>query len=118
MINKIIELSGGVKIDFEEDGTCFISHQDQACIDKAVEMITEIITDLEVGQTFDAKITRVEDYGCFVQLPKKKMGLCHISQLGQRYELPLSNHFKVGDMMRVTIDKIDHDGKIGVKKTA
>jgi len=118
VINKIIELSGGVKIDFEEDGTCFISHQDQACIDKAVEMITEIITDLEVGQTFDAKITRVEDYGCFVQLPKKKMGLCHISQLGQRYELPLSNHFKVGETMKVTIDKIDSMWKIWVKKVA
>jgi polyribonucleotide nucleotidyltransferase len=62
-----------VKIDFEEDGTCFVSHQDQNNIDKAVAMIKEIITDLEVGQIFDAKITRVEDYGVFVQLPKKKM---------------------------------------------
>lgn len=112
VINKIIELSGGVKIDFEEDGTCFISHQDQACIDKAVEMIVEIITDLEVGQMFDAKITRVEDYGVFVQLPKKKMGLCHISHLGQKYQIPLSNHFKVGDTMKVVIDKIDNMGKI------
>ena len=73
VINKIIEVSGGVKIDLEEDGMCFITHQDQASIDKAVEMITEIITDLEVGQTFDAKITRVEEYGIFVALPKKKM---------------------------------------------
>jgi len=36
-------------------------------------MIKEIVTDLEVGQTFDAQITRVEEYGLFVQLPKKKM---------------------------------------------
>ena len=70
-------------------------------------MITEIITDLEVGQTFEGKITRVEDYGLFVQLPKKKMGLCHISHLGQKYDLPLSNHFKVGETMKVVIDKID-----------
>ncbi len=118
MINKIIEAAGGVKIDFDEDGTCFISHQDQACIDKAVEMVTEIITDLEVGQIFDAKITRVEDYGCFVQLPKKKMGLCHISHLGQRYDLPLTNHFKVGETMKVVIDKIDNMWKIWVKKVA
>jgi polyribonucleotide nucleotidyltransferase len=46
----------------EEDGSCFLTHQDQKVIDKAIEMITEIITDLEVGQTFDAKITRVEEY--------------------------------------------------------
>ncbi len=118
VINNIIEVSGGVKIDLEDDGMCFITHQDQSSIDKAVEMITEIVTDLEVGQTFDAKITRVEEYGIFVALPKKKMGLCHVSQLGQKYTPPLSNHFKIGDMMKVTISGIDNDGKVSVKKTA
>ncbi|MDD3262438.1 MAG: polyribonucleotide nucleotidyltransferase [Candidatus Absconditabacteria bacterium] len=115
VINKIIEESGGVKIDLSDDGMCFITHQDQKSIDKAVEMITEIITDLEVGQTFDAKITRVEDYGVFVQLPKKKMGLCHVSQLGQKFTPPLSNHFKIGANIKVTITGIDPTGKIGCK---
>ncbi|HCY21781.1 TPA: hypothetical protein DIC40_08285 [Patescibacteria group bacterium] len=82
---------------------CFITHQDQLAIDKAVEMIKEIITDLEIGQTFDAKITRVEEYGIFVQLPKKKMGLCHVSQLGQKFTPPLTNHFKIGTTLKVTI---------------
>ncbi len=118
VINKIIEESGGVKIDLEDDGMCFITHQDQSAIDKAVEMIKEIVTDLEVGQMFDAKITRVEEYGLFVQLPKKKMGLCHVSQLGQKYTAPLSNHFKVGDSIKVTISGIDPDGKVACKKTA
>jgi polyribonucleotide nucleotidyltransferase len=58
----MIEECGGIKIDFEEDGTCYLTHQDQAMIDKALAMIKEIITDLEAGQEFDAKITRVEDY--------------------------------------------------------
>ena len=61
-----------VKIDFEDDGTCYITHQDQKIIDKVVAVIKEIVSDLEIGQTFDAKISRIEDYGLFVELPKKK----------------------------------------------
>jgi polyribonucleotide nucleotidyltransferase len=117
VINRIIEESGWVKIDLEDDGSCFVTHQDQAVIDKAVEMIKEIITDIEVGQIFDTNITRVEDYGVFVQLPKRKMGLCHISHLGQKYTLPLSNHFKVGEKINVTVSSIGTDGKIACKKT-
>lgn len=118
VINKIIEVSGWVKIDLSDDGMCFITHQDQLAIDKAVEMIKEIITDLEIGQTFDAKITRVEEYGIFVQLPKKKMGLCHVSQLGQKFTPPLTNHFKIGTTLKVTITWIDPTGKIWCKITA
>ncbi len=118
VINKIIEESGWVKIDLSDDGVCFITHQNQASIDKAVEMIKEIVTDLEIGQTFDAKITRVEEYWVFVQLPKKKMGLCHVSQLGQKFTPPLTNHFKIWANLKVTITGIDATGKIWCKVTA
>lgn len=116
MINKIIDTHDHVKIDFEEDGTCYITHQDQKIIDEVVAIIKEIVTDLEVGQTFDAKITRVEDYGIFVELPKKKMGLCHVSNLSQKYADGLTNHFKIGQMMKVAIKSVDSDGKVAVKQ--
>jgi len=116
VINKIIEQNDGVKIDFEEDGTCYLTHSDQKVIDKVIEIIKEIVTDLEVGQIFDAKIARVEDYGIFVELPKKKMGLCHVSNLGQKYVDALTNHFKLGQMMKVSIKSVDATGKIAVKQ--
>jgi len=116
VINGIIERNPGVKIDFEDDGTCYIGHRDQTVIDTVVDIILEIASDLEVGQEFEAKIKRIEDYGLFVELPKKKMGLCHISNLGQRYEIPLSNHFKLGQLLKVKIKSIDPDGKIAVMK--
>lgn len=116
VINKMIEQCDNIKIDFEDDGTCFLTHVDQAIIDKAKSMILEIATDLEVWQTFDAEIARVEDYGIFVKLPKGKMGLCHVSNLWQKYPDALTNHFKVGNAARVTISSIGTDGKIAVKK--
>jgi polyribonucleotide nucleotidyltransferase len=73
MINKIIDANDGVKIDFDDDGSCYITHNSQAVIDAVVATIKEIVTDLEVGQEFDAKIKRIEDYGLFVELPKGKM---------------------------------------------
>lgn len=116
VINGIIENHPGVKIDFEDDGTCYIAHGDQAVIDKVVAIIEEIAADLEIGQEFDAKIKRIEDYGLFVELPKKKMGLCHISNLGERLTTPLTAHFKLGQVIRVKIKGIDPDGKVAVLK--
>jgi polyribonucleotide nucleotidyltransferase len=85
-------------------------------IDAVEAVILEIASDLEVGQEFDAKIKRIEDYGLFVALPKGKNGLCHISNLGARYDLPLTNHFKLFQTIRVKIKGIDNDGKIAVVK--
>lgn len=118
MINKIIEQCDNIKIDFEDDGTCYLTHPNQEMIDKAKKLILEIVTDLEVGQVFDAEISRVEEYGIFVRLPKNKVGLAHVSNLGQKYPDGLTNHFKVGNMMRVVISAIGADGKIAVKKVS
>ncbi|MBP7841201.1 S1 RNA-binding domain-containing protein [Patescibacteria group bacterium] len=115
-INKIIEMAGGVKIDFEDDGTCYITHNDQASIDKAIAMIEEITVDLEVGAVYDGTVTRIEDYGMFIALPKKKSGMLHISKLGQRYEEPLTKFFKIGDTFKVKLTGIDEKGRINLEK--
>ena len=115
-IDKIIEQCDGIKIDFEDDGTCFLTHSNQAIIEKAKNLILEIATDLEVGQSFEAKVVRIADFGLFVQLPKGKQGLCHVSNLGQKYPDGLEKHFKLGDLINVTISNIGQDGKIAVKR--
>ena len=116
MIDKIIEQCDNIKIDFEDDGTCFLTHEKQEMIEKAKNLILEIATDLKVGQVFDAKIVRVEAYGLFVQLPKGKQGLCHVSNLGQKFTDGLEKHFKIGDTINVVISQIGFDGKIAVKR--
>ncbi|MBF0981045.1 polyribonucleotide nucleotidyltransferase [Candidatus Gracilibacteria bacterium] len=116
MIDKIIEQCDNIKIDFEDDGTCFLTHSNQAIIEKAKNLILEIATDLEVGQSFEAKVVRIADFGLFVQLPKGKQGLCHVSNLGQKYPDGLDKHFKLGDLINVTISNIGQDGKIAVKR--
>ena len=116
VIDKIIEQCDNIKIDFEDDGTCFLTHSNQAIIEKAKNLILEIATDLEVGQSFEAKVVRIADFGLFVQLPKGKQGLCHVSNLGQKYPDGLDKHFKIGDNINVTISNIGQDWKIAVKR--
>jgi len=116
VINKIIEDCGDIKIDFDDDGTCFLTHPDQAMIEKAEKIILEIATDFEVWQAFEAKIARIEDYWLFVELPKGKKWLCHISALGQKFTDDLNNHFKVGQVINVIISEIDDMGRIKVKR--
>ena len=116
VIDKIIELSWGVKIDFEDDGTCFITHTDQAGIDKAVALIEDIAVDLEIGVPYEGVVTRVEDYGLFMALPKKKSWMLHVSKIGQRYEDALSKHFKIGDKMQVKITAVDDKGRINLER--
>ncbi len=116
VINDIIERCGDIKIDFDDDGTCFLTHPDQVMIEKAEAIIMEIVTDLEVGQVFDAKVARIEEYGLFVDLPKGKKWLCHISALGQRFTDKLDKHFKIWQELKVQISEIDDMGRIKVRR--
>ncbi len=116
VINKIIEMCDNIKIDFEEDGTCFLTHPDQAMIDKALWLIKDIVEDLEIGQIYDWKVARIESYGLFVDLPKGKSALCHISQLGPKFDKDLNKSFKIWDPIKVKLIGIDERGRLKVKR--
>jgi polyribonucleotide nucleotidyltransferase len=93
-----------------------LTHPDQAMIEKAEKIILEIAMDFEIWQSFEVKIARIEDYWLFVELPKAKKWLCHISALGQKFTDDLNNHFKVGQVINVVISEIDDMGRIKVKR--
>jgi polyribonucleotide nucleotidyltransferase len=65
---------------------------------------------------FDAKISRIEDYGLFVDLPRGKRWLCHVSALGQKFSDKLENHFNIGQVLPVVVSEIDNMGRIKVKR--
>ena len=70
-----------VKVDLEDDGRVIIYHTDQEIIDKTAEMIKDITREVEIGKTYEAKVVKIEDFGCFVELWPGCEGLVHISQL-------------------------------------
>jgi polyribonucleotide nucleotidyltransferase len=112
VINDIIAKCDTVKIDVEDSGTITIYHTDKAMIEKAKAMIDDIVREAKVGEIFEGKVTRVEDYGAFVNLFGDTDGLCHVSRLDWKYIDNANNFCKVGDTMKVVVIGLDEKGKV------
>ncbi|PWI58226.1 polyribonucleotide nucleotidyltransferase [Sulfoacidibacillus thermotolerans] len=113
VINKIIE-DTGVKIDIEQDGRIFISATDVDAGERAKSIIEGIVRDVEVGQTYIGKVTRVESYGAFVEILPGKEGLVHVSQLAADRVKKSEDVVKVGDSLKVKVTEIDGQGRINL----
>lgn len=105
-----------VKIDLEDDGRVIIYHSDKEIIAKARKMIEEIIREVEPGDLYNGIVTKVEDFGCFVELWPGCEGLVHVSHLAhERVEKP-SDLFKVGDEIVVKALGYDNRGRLNLSR--
>ncbi len=105
-INKIIEETG-VKIDIDEDGMVSVSGTDKEMIAKAIEIIRNIVTDLEVGMVLNGKVTRILEFGAFVEFAPGKEGMIHISKLADRRVGKVEDVVNIGDQVTAKVIKID-----------
>ena len=112
-INKIIEETG-VKIDISEDGRIDICGTDKEMIEKAKEIITSIVTDIEPGQVLAGKVVRIMPFGAFVELKPKKDGMVHISRLSDKRVEKVEDMVNIGDSVTVKVLDIDKMGKISL----
>lgn len=117
MINKIIEETG-VKIDIEQDGRVFIGSPDVEMIERAQQLIEDIVREVEVGQTYLGKVKRIEKFGAFVELFPGKEGLCHISQLALERVEKVEHVVSLGDSIMVKVTEIDNQGRINLSRKA
>ena len=117
MIRKIIEETGA-KIDIEDDGKVFISSPDGAALEKAKNYIVELTAEIEVGKTYTGRVTRIMNFGAFVEVLPGKEGLVHISQLDNRRVERVEDVVKVGDTVTVKAVEIDDQGRINLSRKA
>ena len=114
VINDIIAKCDNVKIDIEDNGQVTLYHMDREVINKAKNIILDIVREAKIGEDFVGEVTRVEDYGAFVHLFGNVEGLCHVSRLGWGYVSKASDVCKVGDKLKVRVIEIDDHGKVKV----
>ncbi len=113
MINKIIDETG-VKIDIEEDGNVFIYSSDQESGNRALEMIDEITREIEAGKIYNGKVTRIMNFGAFVDVGGGKEGLLHISKISKERVNKVEDVLKIGDTVRVKVYEIDDQGRVNL----
>lgn len=114
VINDIIAKCDNVQIDIDDDGHVVIYHMNRDMINKAKQMIEDIVREAKVGEIYDGEVTRVEDYGAFVKLFGNCEGLCHVSRLGWGFIDRAQDVVKVGDKLKVRVVEIDDKGKVKV----
>ena len=105
-----------VKVDLEDDGRVIIYHTDFDIIAKTKEMILNCVRVVEDGQLYTGTVSKVEDFGCFVELWDGCEGLVHVSQLAhERVEKP-KDLFKVGDQIVVKSLGYDNRGRLNLSR--
>ena len=100
-----------VKVDLEDDGRVVIYHTDRDIINKTKQMIEEIVREVEVGKIYEAKVVKIEDFGCFVQLWPGCEGLVHVSQLANERVDKVEDVVKLGDEIIVKALGPDKKGR-------
>ncbi len=100
-----------VKVDLEDDGRVVIYHTDRDIINKTKEMIESIVREVEVGKIYEAKVVKIEDFGCFVQLWSGCEGLVHVSQLADTRVDKVEDVVKLGDEIIVKALGPDKKGR-------
>jgi polyribonucleotide nucleotidyltransferase len=114
-INKIIAETG-VEIDIEPEGTVNIFSPDSKQIKKAVSHIRDLTREVKVGEIYSGKITKITDFGAFVEILPGQEGLVHISQLSPYRVENVKDVVKVGDEIPVKVIGIDEQGRINLSR--
>jgi polyribonucleotide nucleotidyltransferase len=104
----------GAQVDIEEDGRCFISSQDSEAIAKARATIEGILKEVEPGEEYEGKVSRIETFGAFVEILPGKSGLVHVSQLSPTYVRDAHDVVKLDDIVKVRVTDIDNMGRINL----
>ncbi len=105
-----------VKVDLEDDGRVIIYHTDQAIIDETARRIQEVVREAEEGKIYTAKVVKVEDFGCFVQLWPGCEGMVHVSQLAKERVDKASDVVSVGDEVVVKCLGFDKRGRLNFSR--
>jgi polyribonucleotide nucleotidyltransferase len=111
IINEIIDATG-VTIDVQNDGMVSVCSANAAMLDKAVAWIKSLTQEAEVGEIYQGPVTRILDFGAFVEIFPHKEGLVHISELAPYRVGKVTDVVNIGDVVKVKVIKIDEQGRV------
>ena len=105
-----------VKVDLEDDGRVIIYHTDKEIIAKTRKMIEDVVREVEDGKIYNAKVVKIEEFGCFVEIWPGCEGLVHISQLDNKRVEKVEDVVKLGDIIEVKSSGTDKKGRLNFSR--
>jgi polyribonucleotide nucleotidyltransferase len=115
---KGIQESTGAKLDVDDDGTVSISHMDAAGAEAAKAKVEALTEEVRVGKVYDGRVTSIKDFGAFIEILPGRDGLCHISELDDKYVGRVEDVCKVGDQLQVKVIAIDEHDRVKLSRKA
>jgi polyribonucleotide nucleotidyltransferase len=115
---KGIQEATGAKLDIEDDGTVYISHSEAAGAEAAKRRVEALTEEVRVGKVYDGKVTSIKDFGAFIEILPGRDGLCHISELDDKYVGKVDDVCKVGDHIQVKVIAIDEHDRVKLSRKA
>jgi len=106
----------GVKIDVEDNGTVLIASSNRESAQKAISIIEELVKEVEAGDVYLGKVTRLMPFGAFVEVLPGKEGLLHVSEVSTHHVAKVDDILKPGDMVLVVVKEIDDMGRINLSR--
>jgi polyribonucleotide nucleotidyltransferase len=113
---KGIQETTGAKIEVDDDGTVNISHLDAAGAEAARAKVEALTEEVRVGKVYDGRVTSVKDFGAFIEILPGREGLCHISELDDKYVDRVDSVCKVGDHLQVKVIAIDDQDRVKLSR--
>ena len=117
MIRSIVERTGA-KIDIEDDGTVFISSTKAESGKMAAKIISDMVREIEIGEIYDGTVTRLLNFGAFVEIMPGREGLIRISELAWDFVNTVEDVLSIGEEVQVQVSEIDDQGRINLSRKA
>jgi polyribonucleotide nucleotidyltransferase len=117
VINKIQDETGAT-IDIEEDGTIFIACANAEGAEAAKMAVAGLTQEVSVGSVYSGTVVSIREFGAFIEILPGQDGLCHVSELDEKYVKNVNDVVKVGDTLRVKVISIDDQGRVKLSRKA
>ena len=111
VIKNIVEVSGA-KLEVNDDGIVKIASSNEESINKAKEMVEDIVAEPEVGKVYTGKVVKIVEFGAFVNFMGARDGLLHVSQISQKRVENVSDVLSEGQEVQVKVLDVDRAGKV------
>ncbi len=115
---KALQADTGANVDIEDDGTVYISSTDSAGAERCRDIIEAMTAEVKVGKIYGGRVVSIKDFGAFVEIAPDTDGLCHVSELSDKYVDRVENIVEVGQEIKVKVLLIDDQGRIKLSRKA